>query len=98
MFDLCDLQPLTRDFAFLVDSATRAGDLLKAVSSADRTLITQASIFDLYEGAGVPEGKKSIGVSVVIQPRERTLTDIEIDTISQAIILEANKKTGATLR
>jgi len=96
--DLCDLQPLTRDFAFLVDSATRAGDLLKAVSSADRTLITQASIFDLYEGAGVPEGKKSIGVSVVIQPRERTLTDIEIDTISQAIILEANKKTGATLR
>ncbi len=96
--DLPDLQPLSRDFAFLVDRATAAGDVLKAVQGADRVLIAQASVFDVYEGAGVPEGKKSIGVAVTLQPRDKTLTDAEIEAVAQRIVAEAAKKTGAVLR
>ncbi|MGJ0391931.1 MAG: phenylalanine--tRNA ligase subunit beta [Methylocystis sp.] len=96
--DLSDLQPLSRDFAFIVDRAAPAGDLVKAVAGADKTLITNVSVFDVYEGVGVPEGKKSIGVAVTLQPREKTLTDVEIEAVAQKIVAEAGKKTGATLR
>lgn len=96
--DISDLQPLSRDFAFLVDRAAPAGDLVKAVQGADRALIVDVSVFDVYEGAGVPEGKKSVGVAVTLQPRDKTLTDAEIETIAQKIVAEAAKKTGATLR
>jgi phenylalanyl-tRNA synthetase beta chain len=96
--ELSDLQPLSRDFAFLVDRAARAGDLVKAVAGADRGLIVDVSVFDVYEGAGVPEGKKSVGVAVTLQPREKTLTDAEIEAVAQKIVAEAAKKTGGTLR
>ncbi|MDE2364893.1 MAG: phenylalanine--tRNA ligase subunit beta [Hyphomicrobiales bacterium] len=96
--DLSDLMPLERDFAFVVDRSTRAADLLKAVLAADRALISDANVFDVYEGAGVPEGKKSIAVSVRIEPREKTLTDAEIDAVGAKIVAEATKKVGATLR
>ncbi len=96
--DLVDLQPLSRDFAFIVDRASQAGDLLKAVIGADKVLITEARIFDVYEGGGVPPHKKSIGVAVTLQPREKTLTDVEIEAVAQKIVTEAARKTGATLR
>ncbi|BDV33417.1 phenylalanine--tRNA ligase subunit beta [Methylocystis iwaonis] len=96
--DLSDLQPLSRDFAFIVDRSASAGDLVKAVAGADKALITDVSVFDVYEGVGVPEGKKSVGVAVTLQPREKTLTDPEIEAVAQKIVAEANKKTGATLR
>ncbi len=96
--DLSDLQPLSRDFAFIVDRSSPAGDLVKAVAGADKTLITDVSVFDVYEGVGVPEGKKSIGVAVTLQPREKTLTDAEIEAVAQKIVAEAGRKTGATLR
>jgi phenylalanyl-tRNA synthetase beta chain len=96
--DISDLQPVSRDFAFIVDRATPAGDLLRAVQGADKTLIAGADIFDVYEGAGVPAGKKSIGVAVTLQPREKTLTDAEIEALAQKIVAEAAKKTGAALR
>ena len=96
--EISDLQSLTRDFAFIVDQTAKAGDLLKAVASADRELITSTTIFDVYEGTGVPEGKKSIGVAVTLQPRGKTLTDAEIETVAQKIISEAQRKTQATLR
>ncbi|QGM47423.1 phenylalanine--tRNA ligase subunit beta [Methylocystis heyeri] len=96
--ELVDLQPLSRDFAFIVDRGAQAGDLLKAVLGADKTLIAEARIFDVYEGVGVPEGKKSIGVAVTVQPREKTLTDAEIDALAKKIVAEAEKKAGATLR
>ncbi len=96
--ELSDLMPLERDFAFVVDRATRAGELLKAVLGADRALIADASVFDVYEGAGVPEGKKSIAVSVRLEPREKTLTDQEIEAVAAKIVEEAARKTGATLR
>ncbi len=96
--ELSDLQPLSRDFAFLMDRAAPAGDLLRAVLAADKALITGASVFDIYEGTGVPEGKKSVAVAVTLQPREKTLTDAEIEAVAQKIVAEAGKKTGATLR
>ncbi|KAF2991306.1 phenylalanine--tRNA ligase subunit beta [Methylocystis sp. MJC1] len=96
--DLSDLQPLSRDFAFIVDRSAPAGNLVKAVAGSDKTLITDVSVFDVYEGVGVPEGKKSVGVAVTLQPREKTLTDAEIEAVAQKIVAEASKKTGATLR
>ncbi len=96
--ELSDLQPVSRDFAFLMDRAAPAGDLLRAVLGADKALIVGASVFDIYEGTGVPEGKKSVAVAVTLQPREKTLTDAEIEAVAQKIVAEAGKKTGATLR
>jgi len=96
--ELSDLQPVSRDFAFIVDRAVAAGELLRAVQGADKTLIAGADVFDVYEGVGVPEGKKSVGVAVTLQPREKTLTDAEIEALAQKIVTEAGKKTGAVLR
>ena len=95
---LSPLMPLTRDFAFLVACPTAAGDLIRAVQSADRVLIAGARVFDVYEGPGVPEGFKSVAVEAVIQPRDKTLTDGEIDALSARIVAAAGKATGAKLR
>ena len=78
--------------------ATRAADILKAALAADRALLAGADVFDVYRGPGVPEGHKSVAVSVTLQPRERTLTDAEIDAAVAKIVAEVAKKTGATLR
>jgi len=96
--EISDLQPLSRDFAFIVDRERPAGELLRAVLGADRTLLAGATIFDVYEGLGVPEGKKSIGVAVTLQPKAKTPTDAEIEAIAEKIVNEAAKKTGAVLR
>ncbi|WP_024878931.1 phenylalanine--tRNA ligase subunit beta [Methylosinus sp. LW3] len=96
--ELSDLQPVSRDFAFLLDRGQPAGDLIRAVQGADRALITDVSVFDIYEGPGVPEGKKSVGVAVRLQPRDKTLTDVEIEALAHKIVTEAGKKTGAQLR
>ncbi|MEF3366160.1 phenylalanine--tRNA ligase subunit beta [Methylocystis sp. 9N] len=96
--EISDLQPVSRDFAFLVARDALASDLIRAVAGADKALISDVSVFDVYEGKGVPEGKKSVGVAVTLQPREKTLTDAEIETIAQKIVTEAEKKCGATLR
>ena len=95
---LSPLMPLTRDFAFVVARATPAGDLVRAVHSADRVLITGARVFDVYEGAGVPEGSKSVAIEVTIQPKDKTLTDAEIEALSARIVAAASKATGAKLR
>jgi phenylalanyl-tRNA synthetase beta chain len=96
--DLPDLMPLSRDFAFLVDKDRPAGDLVKAVAGADKALIAGVRVFDVYEGKGVPEGQKSLAVEVAIQPREKTLTDAEIEALSAAIVAAAEKAVGARLR
>ena len=96
--DLPELMPLERDFAFVVDESIRAADLLKAALGADRALIVDANIFDIYQGVGVPEGKKSVAIAITLQPREKTLTDADIEAVSARIVAEANKKTGAVLR
>ncbi|NEX94066.1 phenylalanine--tRNA ligase subunit beta [Caulobacter sp. 17J65-9] len=94
---LSPLMPLSRDFAFLVPADKAAGDLVRAVAGVDKTLITEARVFDLYQGQGVPEGFKSLALEVAIQPRDKTLTDAEIEALS-AKIVQAAEKAGAKLR
>jgi phenylalanyl-tRNA synthetase beta chain len=96
--DTSELLPLSRDFAFVVDDNIAADTLLKAVRGAEKKLIADAVLFDVYQGKGVPEGKKSLAVEVTIQPREKTLTDEEIEAISARIIAQVEKATGGELR
>ncbi|GAA0380030.1 phenylalanine--tRNA ligase subunit beta [Brevundimonas terrae] len=95
--NLPNLMPLSRDFAFVLDEAKAVGDLVKAVSGADKALITDVRVFDVYRGKGVPEGQKSIAIEVEIQPREATLTDAEIEALMAKVVAAATKA-GAVLR
>jgi phenylalanyl-tRNA synthetase beta chain len=96
--DLPPFQPIRRDFAFLVDTAVTADAVLRAARGSDRTLIAGVSLFDLYQGDRLPPGTKSLAIEVVFQPRERTLTDGEIDAASQKVVAAVTKATGAALR
>lgn len=96
--NLPPLQHLTRDFAFLVDDNVEAKDIIKSAMAADKKLITDAEIFDVYKGKGVEDGKKSIALSVTIQPADETLTDEQIDAVMKAVIDMVEQKTGGTLR
>jgi phenylalanyl-tRNA synthetase beta chain len=95
---LSPFMPLRRDFAFVVERETAAGDIVRAVQSADRQLIAGVRVFDVYEGPGVAAGRKSVAVEVTLQPREKTLEDAEIEAISAKIVAAAGKATGAVLR
>ncbi|MGA7454966.1 MAG: phenylalanine--tRNA ligase subunit beta [Rhodoplanes sp.] len=96
--ELSPFQPVVRDFAFIVDRAVKAADLVRAAQGADRKLITGVTIFDVYEGAGIDPDKKSIAISATLQPREKTLTDEEIEAVAQKIVAEVTKRTGGALR
>ena len=96
--ELSAFQPVSRDFAFIVDRTVKAGDILRAASSVDKKLITGVTVFDVYEGKGIDEAKKSVAIAVTIQPREKTMTDQEIDAVAARIVAEVNKKTGGSLR
>ncbi len=91
-------QPVERDFAFVVDAGVAAEDVLRAAKGVDRNLIESASVFDVYEGKGVAEGKKSLAISLRLQPKDKTLTDAEIEAIAQKIVAAVTKATGASLR
>lgn len=96
--DASELLPLSRDFAFVVADDVTAEALLKAVRGADKKLIVGVSLFDVYQGKGVPEGQKSLAVEVMLQPRGKTLTDDEIEAVSKRIIAQVEKATGGVLR
>jgi phenylalanyl-tRNA synthetase beta chain len=96
--ELSPFQPVTRDFAFVVDRAVKAADLVRAAQGVDRALITGVTVFDVYEGKGIDPGKKSLAIAVSIQPREKTLTDAEIDALGAKIVAEVSKRTGGALR
>jgi phenylalanyl-tRNA synthetase beta chain len=96
--DLSAFQPVTRDFAFIVDGKVKADELLKVARGIDRALVSDVTLFDVYEGKGVEPGKKSLAIAVTLQPKDRTLTDAEIDALAQKLVAEAAKKTGAVLR
>jgi phenylalanyl-tRNA synthetase beta chain len=96
--DLSPLQPVSRDFAFVVDRAVSADSVVRAAQGADKNLVVAVEVFDLYEGKGIEQGKKSIAIAVTLQPREKTLTDTEIDAAAAKIVAEVVKRTGATLR
>ena len=91
------LQAVTRDFAFIVDADLAADDLVRAVKSADKKLITDARIFDLFEGPSVGEGKKSLAVEVTLQPTDATLTEEDLKALSDKVVANA-AKLGAELR
>ena len=95
---LSPFQPVSRDFAFIVDRTIKASDIIRAAQAADKVLIDTVTVFDVYEGKGVDEAKKSIAIAVTLQPREKTLTDQEIDAVTAKIVAEVTKKTGGTLR
>jgi len=96
--DLSAFQRVTRDFAFVVDRAVEAGSLTKAALAADRKLISGVSVFDLFEGPSIGEGKKSIAIEVSIQPVEKTLTDEDFEALAARIVENVKKQTGGVLR
>ena len=98
VLELSAFQPVSRDFAFIVDRKVKAGDLVRAAQGVDKKLITGVTVFDLYEGKGIDPDKKSLAIAVTIQPREKTMTDQEIDAVAAKIVAEVTKKTGGTLR
>ncbi|RXH19715.1 phenylalanine--tRNA ligase subunit beta [Bradyrhizobium guangzhouense] len=98
LIELSAFQPVSRDFAFIVDRNVKAGDIVRAAQGVDKKLITGVVVFDVYEGKGIDDGKKSVGIAVAIQPREKTLTDQEIEAVAAKIVAEVTKKTGGTLR
>jgi phenylalanyl-tRNA synthetase beta chain len=98
VLELSAFQPVSRDFAFIVDRAVKAGDLIRAAQSVDKKLITDVTVFDVYEGKGIDPGKKSIAIAVTLQPRDKTMTDQEIEAMAGKIVAEVIKRTGGTLR
>ena len=91
-------QPVERDFAFVVDSTVKAADIVRAAQNVDKRLVSNVVIFDVYEGKGIEPGKKSIAIEVTIQPRDKTMTDAEIETLAGKIVAEVTKRTGGALR
>jgi phenylalanyl-tRNA synthetase beta chain len=93
-----DLQPVERDFAFVVDEKVEAITLVNAAIGADKALISGANVFDEFIGGSLGDGKKSLAISVRLQPRDATLTDKDIEAVSQKIIQKVEKATGGNLR
>jgi phenylalanyl-tRNA synthetase beta chain len=96
--ELSPFQAVKRDFAFVVDKSVEAGAILKAASTADRKLVTGVNVFDIFEGASVGDGRKSVAIEVTIQPVERTLTDEDFEALTGKIIANVTKTTGGVLR
>jgi len=89
---------VTPDSAYVDDRAVKAADIVRAAQNVDRKLIASVSVFDLYEGQGIEAGKKSVAIAVTIQPRDKTMTDQEIDALGAKIVAEVSKRTGGVLR
>ncbi|MBK19041.1 MAG: phenylalanine--tRNA ligase subunit beta [Rhodospirillaceae bacterium] len=98
LLTLSSLQPVRRDFAFIVKEEIVAGDVLRAVRTAERSLIVDVELFDVYRGKGVEEGNKSVALAVTLQPTEATMTEEEIDAVADKIVANVTKQTGGVLR
>jgi len=95
---LSPYQKVARDFAFVVDTDIAASALVAAARNADKALITDAQVFDVFTGESLGEGKKSLALSVIMQPSDGTMTDAEIDAVAEKIVAGVTNKTGAKLR
>ena len=95
---LSPFQVVKRDFAFVVDKAVKAADIVKAASGADKKLISGVTVFDLFEGPSLGAEKKSVAIEVAIQPVERTLTDEDLDALAGKVVENVSKTTGGVLR
>ena len=89
---------MARDFAFVVDTHVAAGQIVRAAQGADKKLIAEVSVFDVFAGAAIGEGRKSVAITVRLEPSERTLTDAEIDAVAAKIVAAVEGATGAVLR
>lgn len=92
------LMPLTRDYAFVIPETIAAGDLVRAAFGADKALIADVQVFDVYRGAGVAEGKKSLAIEVTLQPRDKTLNEADLAAFSARLVAAVAKATGGALR
>jgi phenylalanyl-tRNA synthetase beta chain len=97
-FDAASLLPVTRDFAFVIDKDVAAGDVVKAALAADKALIAGVSVFDVFEGGTLGVDKKSLAIAVTLAPKEKTLTDQEIEAVSGKIVAEVKRATGGEIR
>ena len=99
---LNDLQSVERDFAFVVDQSVEASVLVGAAQGADKAMITDVRVFDEFSGPKAEEqmgpGKKSLAISVRLQPVDKTLTEKDISAISDVIVAKVTKATGGALR
>ncbi|HYC15414.1 MAG TPA: phenylalanine--tRNA ligase subunit beta, partial [Stellaceae bacterium] len=95
---LSPFQPVERDFAFVVDKDLAAEKLLRAARAVDRKLVSEVRLFDVYEGKGLPEGKKSLAIQVTLQPQEATLTEAALEGFSKKLVEQVSKATGGVLR
>ena len=93
-----DFQKSERDFAFVIDKSFKAGELESIIKKLDSTIIKKVTTFDVFEGQNIPEGKKSIAINVVMQAADKTLTEKDLDQVSEKIISTVREKTGATIR
>ena len=98
VYAVSDFQSVERDFAFVVAADVTADSLLRAARGADKALIVDVSVFDVFEGASIGEGKKSVALSVTLQPTSGTLTDKEIDTVADKVVAAVKKSSGGELR
>lgn len=96
--NITNLQMVERDFAFVADGSLSAGDLIRAVKGADKKHIKEVRVFDIYEGDRIAADKKSIAISVTLEPQGQTFSDKEIEAICDKIIVSATKLAGVTLR
>ena len=96
--EISTFQAVKRDFAFVVDKTVEAGTLTRAALAADKKLITGVSVFDVFEGAALGAGKKSIAIEISIQPVEKTLTDEDFEALAKRVVENVAKQTGGVLR
>ena len=92
------LQSLSRDFSFLIDNELNVEDLVNEIKSVDKILIQKISVFDVYQGNNIPKDKKSVSLSILIQPADKSLTDDDLEKLSSQIIDSVFKKFGAEIR
>ena len=97
-FIVSDYQKVIRDFAFIIDEKFSSGEIIRLVKNIDKELIKTVKIFDIYQGENIEKGKKSIAFSVTFEPKDKTLSEEDIDNISKKIISLVQSKTGAILR
>jgi phenylalanyl-tRNA synthetase beta chain len=96
--EISDLQPVERDFAFVVDADVEALTLVNAAIGADKALIEDVRVFDEFIGGSLGEGKKSLAITVRMQPKEATLKDKDIEAVGAKVVDKVVKATGGVLR
>jgi len=97
-FVVSDYQKVTRDFAFVIEDKHSSGEIISLVKNIDKELIKSVKIFDIYQGENIDTGKKSIAFNVTFEPKDKTLSEKDIELVSKKIISIVQSATGATLR